>query len=108
MKKQHLVLALCLAATGGAFAQAAPGDSTPRIDQRAANQQKRIDQGVASGQLTPREAQHLERRESHIAREESRAKSDGVVTARERRRLVRHQDAASRAIHRQKHDAQHS
>ena len=105
MHKQHLVLALCLAAAGGAFAQTA---ATPGIDQRAANEQKRIDQGVASGQLTPREAKRMEGRQAHIAKEETRAKSDGVVTAKERRRLVRHQDDASRAIYRQKHDAQHS
>lgn len=106
MKKLALVLALGLVAAAGAHAQDAT--ATPRIDQRAANQQQRIEQGVASGQLTPRETQHLEKREAHIARDEAKAKSDGVVTRSERVKLTREQDAASRAIHRQKHDRQHS
>jgi hypothetical protein len=106
MKKHHLAIALCLAGAGAAFAQSPT--ATPRIDQRAAEQQKRIQQGVASGQLTPHETRRLERQQHRIARDEQRAKGDGVVTAKERARLTREQDEASRAIHRQKHDAQHS
>ena len=34
----------------GAFAQAAAAPATPRVDQREVNQDKRIQQGVASGQ----------------------------------------------------------
>jgi len=37
------------------FAAAAGNTATPRVDQREANQQARIDAGVASGQLTARE-----------------------------------------------------
>jgi len=91
-------------ASAGAFAQGAP--VTPRVDQREANQQARIDQGVASGQLTRREARRLEKQQVHIARAESSAKSDGVVTSAERAKLHRMQDRASRDIYRQKHDAQ--
>ena len=88
----------------GAFAQgAAP---TPRIDQREANQQARIDAGVASGQLTRREAIRLEREQARIARAERRAKADGVVTRRERAEIERMQRQASANIHGQKHDAQ--
>ena len=56
MKIQSLLLCV-VAASGAAFAQTpAPKDpmATPRIDQRQANQERRIEQGVASGQLTPR------------------------------------------------------
>lgn len=106
MKKLALVLALGCAAAGAAYAQ--DPAATPRIDQRAVHQQQRIDQGVASGRLTARETQHLEKREAHIAGDEAKAKSDGVVTRKERVKLTREQDAASRAIHRQKHDRQHS
>lgn len=99
-------IALALAGTA-AMAQPAPAASTPRIDQRQANQEKRIDQGVASGQLNRREAHRLEREQRAINRAENRAKADGVVTAGERRHLTKMQNRASRDIHRQKHDAQH-
>ena len=93
MKIQLLIAAVALTLGGAAFAQApaAPAGSVaaPRIDQREANQQKRIDQGVASGQATGREAVRLERREGKIAVNEAKAKADGVVTPAERRRLRR-------------------
>jgi hypothetical protein len=109
MKKQSLAIALLLAVTGAAFAQAAPADptATPRIDQREARQQKRIDQGVASGQLTPKETARLEAQQGRIQAAEVKAKSDGVVTAKERASLTKRQNKASRNIRRQKHDAQH-
>jgi hypothetical protein len=103
MKITILAAALLFSATTGAFAQA---PATPRVDRREANQQNRIGSGVASGQLTPRETARLEKREGKIQSDEAKAKSDGVVTAAERRKLAREQNRASRAIHRQKHDAQ--
>jgi hypothetical protein len=101
-----LVAATLAIASIGAYAQATATPSTPRVDQREANQQKRIDQGVASGQLTARETRRLERQQLRIARAESNAKADGVVTPAERRQLQRMQDRASKNIYRQKHDAQ--
>ena len=80
--------------------------STPGIDARQANQERRIDQGVASGQLTQREAARLDRNENRIDRMENRAKADGVVTPRERARLHGALDQQSKAIARQKHDRQ--
>jgi hypothetical protein len=103
MKIQTLIAALALTVGACAFAQT---PATPRIDQRQANQQKRIDQGVASGQLTPAEAARLEKREDKIAKDEAAAKADGKVTGAERRKLEREENQASRAIHRQKHDGQ--
>ncbi len=107
MKFQTLIAALALTIGASAFAQA-PTDptATPRIDQREVNQQKRIDQGVASGQLTPKEAAGLENREAKIANDEAAAKADGKVTTAERVKLKREQNRASRAIYRQKHDGQ--
>ncbi len=89
------------------FAQAASSPAaTPGIDKRQAKQEQRIDQGVASGQLTKREAHRLEREQGAVNRAENKAKADGVVTAAERKRLHHMQDAASKDIHHQKHDAQ--
>ncbi|MBI3367056.1 MAG: hypothetical protein HY021_00950 [Burkholderiales bacterium] len=80
--------------------------STPRVDKREARQQKRIAQGAASGQLTPRETQRLEKEQNTVNKAEDKAKADGTVTAQERRRLTKMQNHASRDIHHQKHDAQ--
>lgn len=87
-----------------AMAQADP--ATPRVDQRQAHQERRIGQGVASGELTEREARRLQRQQGVIAKAEDHAKADGSVSRDERRRLHHMQDHASRAIYRQKHDAQ--
>lgn len=96
------VMALMFGMSGMAFAE---GD-TPVIDQRQANQEKRIDQGIASGQLNQREANRLDREQNRIDRMENRAKADGVVTDKERARIGAAQNRASRHIAREKHDAQ--
>jgi len=102
MKTKLLVAAFAAVVALPVFAQA----NTPGIDQRQANQERRIDQGIASGQLTPREAARLERGQDRVDAMENRAKSDGVVTARERARIHKAQDVESRRIYRQKHDRQ--
>jgi hypothetical protein len=109
MKIHALLAVLVLASGGSVFAQApAPKDplATPRIDAREANQEKRIQQGVASGQLTPREANRLEKGEARIQKAEVRAKADGVVTGKERAHLNKMENRESHAIAQQKHDRQ--
>lgn len=91
----------------GAFVLPVFAQSTPVIDQRQANQEARIQQGVASGELTPREAARLEKGQAHVANMEAKAKADGVVTSKERARIHRAQDRQSTRIHHQKHDRQH-
>ncbi|MEO5864616.1 MAG: hypothetical protein ABIQ79_06240 [Nitrospiraceae bacterium] len=88
--------------TGISYAQA----ETPVIDQRQTNQEQRIDQGIASGQLNEREANRLNKQQEHVNKMEDRAKSDGVMTKRERARIGAAQDRASRHIAREKHDRQ--
>jgi uncharacterized membrane protein YebE (DUF533 family) len=103
MKTTKLV-ALVLAA---AFAGAALGqDQTPVLDKREARQQKRISQGVASGQLNARETSRLEARETKLNADEAAAKADGKVTRKERAKLQREANRDSRHIDKQKHDAQ--
>ena len=104
MTRTVVVIGGVLLAAGMAYGQA----ETPGIDQRQANQEQRIDQGIASGQLTQREAGRLEKQQQHINTMENKAKSDGVVTKKERARLHAAQDKASKKIYRQKHDRQKS
>lgn len=103
MKIVKTIAVLSLVLPALAFAQA----NTPRVDQRQANQEQRIDQGVASGSLTQREANRLDRGQQHVDNMENRAKSDGVVTRGERARLHQAQEVQSRRIYAQKHDRQH-
>jgi Tfp pilus assembly major pilin PilA len=112
MKTRTLIAIATLALTGAAFAQTAPTApntpkdplATPRIDKREANQQKRIDAGVASGQITSTEAGKLQTRETRTATAEANAKADGKVTTKERARLNRKENQDSRAIRRAKHN----
>ena len=75
-----------------------------RADVRQEIQQERIDAGVASGQLTGREARRLENQQEHIENIEKRAEADGVVTRKEKAHLEIAQDRASNAIDRKKHN----
>jgi hypothetical protein len=77
---------------------------TSGIDARRAWEQRRIDNGLRSGQLTWHEYRYLEREQARIARDERRAKADGYVSAQERYHLNRELDRASRDIYRLKHN----
>ena len=99
-------LATLLVSLVATAVQAQDNTATPRVDERQAVQQRRIDNGVATGQLTPREARRMQRQQRAVGAAETQAKSDGVVTKTERRKLDRMQAHPSRNIHRQKHDAQ--
>lgn len=105
MKRAKLLAATALAAI--VWPVLAHAQSTPRIDQRQANQDRRIEQGIASGQLTEQEAARLEKGQAHVQQMENQALTDGTMTKRERARIEHAQDRQSRRIARQKHDRQH-
>jgi hypothetical protein len=102
MNKSILIAALAVIATAPAFA----GTNTPRYDQRQHNQRERIANGVQNGELTMRETRRLAAGQVHLNRVERRAKSDGVVTSRERAHMQHEENQQSRRIYRQKHDEQ--
>lgn len=111
-KIKAAIAAVTLAFAGAAFAQtttppATNPAATPGIDKRQENQQKRIDAGVKSGQLTDKEAARLEKREDKLQKDKEKAQSDGVVTKKERQQLNREANRDSKAIAREKHDRQH-
>ena len=66
-----------------------PGNraSTPGIDSRQFEINQRIEEGLRSGRIKPRQADRLRMREREIQRHEVFFKSDGVVTEQERRQL---------------------
>ena len=98
--------AVLSAALSAQAAEPAAQPNMPRVDKRQAQQEQRIEQGVASGQLNARETLRLEREQKHVASAEAKAEGDGKVTPKERARLARMQNKASHDIHHQKHDAQ--
>jgi hypothetical protein len=78
---------------------------TPVINHREHRQERRINQGVRSGELTRNEAHHLRARERKISRDKRMAKADGHVTVAERRHLRREENRTSRAIYSKKHNS---
>jgi hypothetical protein len=103
MKMLRVMFAAALLCTATA-ALAVAHPATPRVDRREARQHARIQQGVRSGELTPREAARLRAGQRHVQRMEYRAKADGRVTLRERAQLGRAQARQSRHIARLKHN----
>lgn len=103
---KHLLAGTALLLTLTAGAQAAPwGSRYDNIDRRQYNQQQRIQDGIRSGRLTPREARDLERREAALRYQENMMRRNGL-NPMERARLQREQDQLSRDISRQLNDRQ--
>jgi hypothetical protein len=104
MKLVKFVTAAALAAL--VLPAVAQTQSTPRIDQRQANQERRIEQGEKSGALTPKEAARLEKGQARVQRMENKAAADGKITPKERARIEHAQNRESKKIYREKHDKQ--
>lgn len=85
---------------------AAPGTRDPHVNARQARQQVRIAEGVRSGELTRKEARNAREDQRDIRQLERAYKSDGTLTAAERRDLNHELNQSSRQIRKDKHDAQ--
>jgi uncharacterized membrane protein YebE (DUF533 family) len=101
MNKKNITLLLVTALAMPVFAQTT---ATPHVSKRQAVQQKRIADGVQSGELTARETANLEMREAKIQADKKAAKADGVVSDAERAKLQAEQNRASRKIYTKKHN----
>src|ERR1035438_608640 len=103
---------------GSAFAQtstttsgAGPGVVDPghprvnEVNQREANQQKRIGNGLENGKLSPNQTANLEKREASVQNREQKdmAKNNGHLTKTEQRGINRQQNRISRSIDKDKH-----
>ena len=76
----------------------------PVINDRITEQQKRIDEGIASGQLSSAEADILQDNLNWIKAEETRLKADGKLTPKEKARLNKMLDRNSKMIYKKKHN----
>lgn len=95
------LLVAALAVTSVANAQT----RTPVINQRQHNQERRINEGVRSGQLTRNETRHLRNDERHIRTEKRTAMAEGRMGPRERTHIRHQENRVSRSIYRKKHNA---
>jgi hypothetical protein len=77
-----------------------------QVIQRDINQQKRIEHGVQSGQITPHEAAKLEHSQSRVERAQAHVLKNGQLSPAEQRRLHHLQDKTSQQIYRETHDGQ--
>jgi hypothetical protein len=85
---------------------ASPGTRDPHVNARQARQHARIAEGVRSGELTRKEARNAREDQRDIRQLERAYKSDGTLTAAERRDLNHELNQSSRQIRKDKHDAQ--
>jgi hypothetical protein len=117
LKQSLLILAagglMCIgSASAQAQTKAGPGEVDPghprvnQVNRRETNQQKRIANGVKSGQLTPGETRRLERGEQRLAKNEKRdmAKDNGHLTKKDQRQLNREANRMSARIAHDKHN----
>jgi hypothetical protein len=108
-KSKALMLAgLCLAAFGTSLSMAQTVPDHPRVNevnQRLDNQQARINQGLAKGTMTGKQAARDEAHDANIAKRESvdEAKHNGHLTKGEQNRLNKSENKNSRRIYKQKH-----
>jgi hypothetical protein len=81
--------------------------TAPTVRQRDENQQDRISQGVASGQLTAGEASNLENKEKdlNVEQHEMRQLDNGHLTAADKATLQQQQNQVSNQIYKDKHNA---
>ena len=102
-----VMLAAVFALVGLAMTSNAQTRHRWSINHREARQERRIGQGVKSGELTARETYRLEREQVRLRNLESRYRESGDrLSWRERYKLERDLNRTSRDIYRQKHDNQ--
>lgn len=78
---------LAMFAGAGISPAMAQNTNTPMIDRTQEEISGRVQQGLASGRITPSEAQQLYRREREIQLRENRFKADGAASPQERQQL---------------------
>jgi hypothetical protein len=100
------------AAAQTATSGAGPGVVDPghprvnEVNQREANQQRRIANGINNGSMNAHETANVERREASVQKQEQAdmAKHNGHLTKAEQRQLNRRQDRISHSIYKDKHN----
>jgi hypothetical protein len=101
MKKQPIIIATVFVASLLFFSQTA---SAANLKDRQRQQKQRIQHGIASGQITPREAKKLYRDQRQVRQLRRHFLADGNLSRRERNTLKERLDRSSNRIYRYKHN----
>ncbi len=91
-------LVACATVTSLFVQNASAQTNLQSIEQRQANQEQQIQQGVQSGRITPQQARKLERREAKIRKLEGKYQANGKISNRESRKLDRKLNRVDRSI----------
>ena len=100
-KTLSLVLAAGLLGAGSVAAVAEDQRNLGAVQER---QEKRIDKGVADGELSHHEARKLRREERDVGEERREAMSDGHVDRHERHEIRQDQKRLNEQIYHERHD----
>lgn len=106
MASTKTLIAALIATATLATPMAASAAPWQNINQRQANLERRIDQGVRNGALNRNEAQRLRGQFRDLTRLEADYRRSNGLSRRERADLDRRFDALSSRIQAQKHDRQ--
>lgn len=106
MKSLKIIASAILLSLGLSLVATAkpPKPKLKTVNNRQHDQKQRIGQGVKSGEVKPWELKGLAKEQRQIANLENRIKSDGVITMKERAKLQKELNQASRHIYRAKHN----
>ena len=93
---------------GTATMSFAADEKEGRIKQRKEKQQKRIANGVKSGELNAKETARIEHNEAKLNKEirTERKENGGTLTNKEKAQVNRQQNKISKEIYKEKHDDQ--
>lgn len=80
--------------------------SAVSLSAQSSVQNKKIRQGVRSGELTLKETVQLKKQQQNLKRTKRIAAADGVITKREQRKIATKNSKLNANIYRQKHDRQ--
>jgi uncharacterized protein (DUF2147 family) len=77
-----------------------------KVDQRVANQQKRVGKGIESGALTTKEGANVEKKEAAVRKEvhTDRQANGGKLTTAEKQQVNQQQNKLSKQIYDKKHN----
>jgi hypothetical protein len=103
MKKTTNLLVAAL--MGFAISASAQATQKPEVNQRLQNQNARIANGKANGQVTPAQAHALHAKDNAIHQEvrNDRAANGGHLTPQEKAKVNRQENHVSNQIHNEKH-----
>ncbi len=104
MKRVSLVLVIVLSSFLSVRCATADDLRAPTIQARINELQRRIDQGVHSGELTRREAVRVQTELDRIRAKRARFRADGYLGPRERQILHHELDVLEGLIYRLKHN----